>query len=175
MRNEYLKGDEGVLRFEKITREQWDDDLNEMGTPFLSDTYADIKLPVRATRNSSGHDFFASYEFGQMLGKCIKIPTGIRIVTDRRVWLLVIPRSGFGTKFRMQLDNTVGDIDGDYWESDNEGHIFAKVRNDGREGKEIVVKAGESFAQGVILPYELTDNDAVTAQRNGGHGSTDKK
>ena len=110
-----------------------------------------------------------------MPGKGIKIPTGIRMVTDRRVWLLVIPRSGLGTKFRMQLDNTVGDIDGDYWESDNEGHIFAKVRNDGREGKEIVVIAGEAFMQGIILPYELTDDDNVTTQRIGGHGSTDQK
>ena len=164
-----------MLRFEKITQAQWDEDLARLQLTAADDALDKIKLPVRATRNSSGHDFFAPFEFRLMPGECMQVPTGIRMVTDRRVWLLVIPRSGLGTKFRMQLDNTVGDIDGDYWESDNEGHIFAKVRNDGREGKEIVVKAGESFTQGVILPYELTDDDNVTTQRNGGHGSTDHK
>jgi len=174
MRNEYLKGDESMLLFEIIIREQWDTDLEEMGITSLLDAYEDIKLPVRATKNSSGHDFFAPFGFRLKSGEHVKFPTGIRMLTDRSVWLLVIPRSGLGTKFWLQLDNTVGDIDGDYWESDNEGHIFAKVRNDGREGKEIVVKAGEAFVQGVILPYELTDDDNVTAQRNGGHGSTGK-
>lgn len=84
------------------------------------------------------------------------------MVIDKRAWLLVIPRSGLGCKFRMQLDNTVGDIDGDHWESDNEGHIVAKVMNDGKEGKYILVGAGEAFVQGIILPYKLTHNDRVT-------------
>ena len=41
-------------------------------------------------------------------------------------WVLkCYPRSGLGFKFRPQLNNTVGDIDSDYFYSDNEGHIFA--------------------------------------------------
>ena len=37
------------------------------------------------------------------------------------------PRSGLGFKFRLQLNNTVGIIDSDYYNSDNEGHNFCKT------------------------------------------------
>ena len=51
-------------------------------------------------------------------------------------WVLkCYPRSGLGFKFRLQLNNTVGIIDSDYYNSDNEGHIFAKLTNDSNEEK----------------------------------------
>ena len=41
-------------------------------------------------------------------------------------WVLkCYPRSGLGFKFRLQLNITVGIIDCDYYNSDNEGLIFA--------------------------------------------------
>ena len=58
-------------------------------------------------------------------------------------WVLkCYPRSGLGFKFRLQLNNTVGIIDSDYFYSDNEGHIFAKLTNDTNEGKKIELSAG---------------------------------
>ena len=43
-------------------------------------------------------------------------------------WVLkCYPRSGLGFKYRLQLNNTVGIIDSDYFYSDNEGHIFSKI------------------------------------------------
>ena len=39
-----------------------------------------------------------------------------------------ISRSGLGFKFRLQMNNTVGIIDSDYFYSDNEGHIFVKLK-----------------------------------------------
>ena len=47
----------------------------------------------------------------------------------------MLSRSGLGFKFRLQLNNTVGIIDSDYFYSDNEGHIFAKLTNDTNENK----------------------------------------
>ena len=41
--------------------------------------------------------------------------------------LMMFPRSGLGFKYRLQLNNTVGIIDSDYYDSDNEGHIFIKI------------------------------------------------
>ena len=82
------------------------------------------------------------------------------------------PRSGLGFKFRLQLNNTVGIIDSDYYNSDNEGHIFAKLTNDSNEGKTVQIKAGEGFMQGIFVEYGITVDDSVTDVRNGGFGST---
>ena len=89
--------------------------------------------------------------------------------------LKIYPRSGLGFKFRLQLNNTVGIIDSDYFYSDNEGHIFIKITNDSNEGKTVQVKAGTGFAQGIFLEYGITVDDDATAVRNGGFGSTTEK
>ena len=85
------------------------------------------------------------------------------------------PRSGLGFKFRLQLNNTVGIIDSDYYDSDNEGHIFAKLTNDSNEGKTVEVRAGDGFMQGIFVEYGITLDDDVTEVRNGGFGSTTKE
>ena len=72
----------------------------------------------------------------------------------------------------MQLDNSVGVIDGDFFYSDNEGHIFAKITNDGKEGKALAIEAGDGFIQAIFLPYGITYDDDVKSVRNGGMGST---
>lgn len=89
-------------------------------------------------------------------------------------WVLqIFPRSSLGFKFRLQLNNTVGIIDSDYYYSDNEGHMFIKVTNDTNEGRTVELKAGTGFAQGIFLPFGITVDDACTYSRNGGFGSTD--
>ena len=88
--------------------------------------------------------------------------------------LMLFPRSSLGFKYRLQLNNTVGIIDSDYYYSDNEGHIFIKVTNDSNEGKTVEIKAGEAFAQGIFLQFGITIDDDTTAVRNGGFGSTNK-
>ena len=85
------------------------------------------------------------------------------------------PRSGLGFKFRLQLNNTVGIIDSDYYDSDNEGHIFAKLTNDSNEGKTVEVRTGDGFMQGIFVEYGITLDDDVTDVRNGGFGSTTKE
>ena len=88
--------------------------------------------------------------------------------------LKLYPRSGLGFKYRLQLNNTVGIIDSDYYRSDNEGHIFAKVTNDSNEGKTAEINAGTGFMQGIFIEYGITVDDDVTEVRNGGFGSTTK-
>ena len=85
------------------------------------------------------------------------------------------PRSGLGFKYRLQLNNTVGIIDSDYFYSDNEGHIFVKLTNDGREGKTVEIPAGTGFMQGIFVEYGITVDDDASAVRNGGLGSTTEK
>ena len=74
----------------------------------------------------------------------------------------------------MQLNNTVGVIDSDYYYSDNEGHIFAKITNDTNENKTISIQKGNGFIQGIFLTYGITEDDDVNTIRNGGFGSTDQ-
>ena len=88
-------------------------------------------------------------------------------------WVLkCYPRSGLGFKYRLQLNNTVGIIDSDYYYSDNEGQIFAKITNDSNEGKIVDVKKGQGIAQGIFMQYGIVEDDDVSELRNGGFGST---
>ena len=90
-------------------------------------------------------------------------------------WVLKLyPRSGLGFKYRLQLNNTVGIIDSDYFHSDNEGHIFAKITNDSNEDKVMRLELGDGFMQGIFVEYGITVDDEVTEIRNGGFGSTTK-
>ena len=107
-------------------------------------------------------------------GETIKVPTGIRVEMEEDWVLKLYPRSGLGFKYRLQLNNTVGIIDSDYFYSDNEGHIFAKVTNDSREGKTIAFTEGMGFMQGIFVEYGITVDDDADGVRNGGFGSTSK-
>ena len=70
------------------------------------------------------------------------------------------------------MANTVGIVDSDYFEADNEGHIFVKLVNDSSIAKDITFKAGDAFCQGIFLPFGITLDDDATEQRHGGFGST---
>ena len=136
--------------------------------------YTNLKLPKRATKGSAGYDFYAPFDFTLKPGETIKIPTGIRAKMNDDYVLMLFPRSSLGFKYRLQLNNTVGIIDSDYYYSDNEGHIFIKITNDSNEGKTVEIKAGEAFAQGIFLQFGITTDDDTTEVRNGGFGSTNK-
>ncbi len=136
--------------------------------------YDQVRLPRRATAGSAGYDFFTPAGIALNPGETIKIPTGIRAWMEPGWVLKCYPRSGLGFKYRLQLDNTVGIIDSDYFYSDNEGHMFIKVTNDGHEGKTLTLEAGDGFAQGIFVEYGITVDDEATEVRNGGFGSTTK-
>ena len=128
-----------VAKFEKVSIEQfitdWKDTFNEENEEVIKAIYENLKLPRRATSGSAGYDFYAPTHIILQPHETIKIPTGIRCKIDDEWVLKCYPRSGLGFKYRLQLNNTVGIIDSDYFYSDNEGHIFAKVTNDTNESK----------------------------------------
>ena len=167
-----------IAKFEKVSFDQFAsavmDDFG-LGDDEARKVYDAIKLPARATAGSAGYDFYTPVGFSLEPGKTIKIPTGIRARMDSDWVLMIYPRSGLGFKYRLQLNNTVGVIDSDYYYSDNEGHIFIKITNDSNEGKTVEVPELGGFAQGIFMPYGITEDDDVTDARNGGFGSTDRK
>ena len=168
-----------IARFEKVSLEQfregWTDTFGSAEEEGIREIYDGIKLPKRATAGSAGYDFFAPVRLTLAPGETVKVPTGIRVWMEPEWVLKCYPRSGLGFKFRLQLNNTVGIIDSDYYDSDNEGHIFAKLTNDSNEGKTVEVRAGDGFMQGIFVEYGITLDDDVTDVRNGGFGSTTKE
>jgi len=168
---------ERIAAFEKVNKGQFVKDwLDTFGGDEVAaeQAYEGIRLPKRATKGSAGYDFYSPLNFVLHPGETIKIPTGIRAFMREDYVLMVFPRSGLGFKFRLQLNNTVGIIDSDYYYSDNEGHIFIKLTNDSNEGKTLTLAEGNGFAQGIFLPFGITEDDDETELRNGGFGSTTK-
>ena len=168
-----------VARFQKVSWEQflegWKDAFPNTEEEKIRKIYDGIRLPRRATAGSAGYDFFSPVDFELMPGETLKMPTGIRAWMEPDWVLKIYPRSGLGFKYRLQLNNTVGIIDSDYYNSDNEGHIQAKITNDSRDGKTMTVEAGTGFMQGIFVEYGITVDDQTTEIRNGGFGSTTKK
>ncbi len=162
-----------VARFEKISLKQFNEDYNL--TSNIEETYNDIILPKRATKGSAGYDFFSPCDFTLNPGETIKIPTGIRCFIEDGYVLSIYPRSGLGFKYRIQLNNTVGIIDSDYYNAVNEGHIMIKLTNDSNEGKVLNIKKGEGIAQGIFTEYFITYDDEADGIRTYGFGSTTKK
>jgi len=141
---------------------------------YILSSYEQLRLPSRATSGSAGYDFKSPIAFSLAPECNIKIPTGIRVKIDEGWWLGCFPRSGLGFMYRLQLDNTVGVVDCDYYYSDNEGHIFAKITNDNHEGRTVRIEAGDRFMQAIFIPCGITRSDDADGVRNGGLGSTDK-
>lgn len=167
-----------MIAFEKVSIEQYYADWKAKKIQCLENLeviYNDIRLPKRSTIGSAGYDFIAPYDFSLKPGESITVLTGIRAKMPKNVVLMVMPRSGQGVRYKLQLMNTVGVIDADYYEAKNEGHIMVALFNDHRDGAVLEVTKGTAFAQGIFLPYYITDDDAVSEKRMGGFGSTDKK
>ena len=174
------------MHFEKITREQWVRDvINSYQLEYLTEghfekinkLYDGIKLPERATKYSAGYDFYVSGDVVIPWGDSYIIPTGIRWVCDKEEdknkVLQIYPRSGIGFRTGVRLMNTVGIIDADYWEGNNEGHIMVKLYNP--MNSHLHVKDGDAIVQGVITEYHTCDDEEeIVEKRTGGMGSTDK-
>ena len=154
-----------LAKFEKVTYSTF----SEHGT---KEIYDGIKLPRRATAKSAGYDFFAPTKLTLLPNQTITVATGVRALMPDDWCLMIFPRSGLGFKYKLRLNNTVGIIDADYSDSDNEGHIFIRMTNE--SDKLLEIEQGTAFAQGIFTQYLLTKDDDVTEQRNGGLGSTSK-
>ena len=176
-----------MARFEKVSFDQYKKDVIDtlkMVDPdvVLPDNdilavYNNITVPTRATTGSAGYDFVSPCWFQIAPGQTVLVPTGIKVYIEPGWFLALYPRSGHGFKYRLQLDNTVGIIDCDYYNtSKNEGHIIVKATNDSNiEGNVLTVEPGDRFIQGIFQPYGITYDDVADGTRNGGMGSTNEQ
>ena len=157
-----------VANFEKVSESQFKKDIDRLEGYTAS--LDDVIIPKRATKGSAGYDFYSPIEVNLKPGESIKIPTGIRCKIDDGYVLKIYPRSSLGFKFQMALLNTVGIIDADYYNADNEGHIIVGIIN--RGDKDLLIKKGDRFVQGIFEQYFLACEQENTNERHGGFGST---
>lgn len=161
--------------FEKVSLQQFTEDWNTIVNKGDAEAvYQNLKLPARATTGSAGYDFYAPADIDLEPGASVLIPTGIRAKMGSGWVLMLFPRSSLGFKYRMQLDNTVGIIDADYYDADNEGHIMCRITNDSHSAKVLHINKGAGMVQGIFVPFGITDDDSADAKRTYGFGSTDK-
>ena len=107
-----------VAKFFKVSFSQFEKDWqNAFGEvpQNLQEIYDNIKMPKRATAGSAGYDIFCPINLTVPPKTQILVPTGIRVQMKNGAFLAIFPRSGLGFKFRLQLNNTVGIIDADYF------------------------------------------------------------
>lgn len=162
-----------VADFKKVSFDQFVEDWEKKFMEYPEESiYGDLTLPERKTSDSAGHDFICPADISIRSGDSKVIPTGIRCKIEKGWVLLVFIRSSLGIKAQARIGNGTGVIDGDYYNTDNEGHIFIKIENHSPNTLKLV--KGEAFAQGVFVPYGVADVETVTAKRTGGIGSTGK-
>lgn len=167
-----------IAMFRKVSVEQFIKSMKDaFGDKYPEDEikniYDNIRLPKRATKGSAGYDFYTPVAFTLKPGETIKIPTGIRCKMEDGWVLKLYPRSGLGFKYRLQLDNTVGIIDADYFNADNEGHIMAKITNNSSStDKFVILDKNTAFIQGIFVEFGITVDDDADGERTGGFGST---
>ena len=141
----------------------------------IKDSVTPTKLPKRATALSAGYDCFTPIDITLQPGEDIKVATGIKSYMLEDEYLCALPRSGHGFKFYLRLANTKGIIDADYYNnSGNEGHIWVKIRNEGKDP--VTIKSGEGMCQLIFQKYLIADGDSFSGEeRTGGFGSTTTK
>lgn len=101
------------------------------------------------------------------------IPTGFKVYLEPNQYLKLVSRSSIPTKDWIILANGTGTIDADYVDNpDNEGLIYFPVIN--LSPLPILIRKGDRIGQGIILHYDVTDDDdqMEKADRTGGFGST---
>ena len=155
-----------MRKFEKISKSEFLKDVPDAN-------YDDIILPKRSTLNSAGYDFYSVISFTLSPGERRVIPTGIKVSMNSNEFLSIYIRSSLGFKWNIRMCNQVGIIDADYYNnSENEGHIFVCLMNEGN--KVLEIKKGDRIVQGIFMPFLITDDDKTTDIRMGGFGSTNK-
>lgn len=140
----------------------------------LISSYSDeTLLPKRETAHAAGYDLKVAEETILAPREIKLVPTGVKAYMQSGEVLYLYDRSSNPRKKGLVLINSVGVIDGDYYDNEaNEGHIFAQMQN--ITDQPVTLRVGERIVQGVFAPFLVADGDEATGKRTGGFGSTGK-
>ena len=134
-----------------------------------------INLPVRKTKNSAGYDIEAAedtivpaFKPGQ---KPTLVKTGLKAYCEPDEFYMLCNRSSNPGKRGLVMANSVGIIDSDYYENeDNDGHFMFAYYN--FFDHDVEIKKGDAIGQLIFMKYLTADNDNAQGERKGGFGST---
>lgn len=139
----------------------------------FSDEAYKVLNPKRETTHAAGYDLKVAEPTTIDPGEIALVPTGVKAYMQPGEVLFLFDRSSNPRKKGLVLINSVGVIDGDYYNNpSNEGHIFAQMKN--ITDKTVTLPYGERIVQGVFMNHLTVDNDSASGDRTGGFGSTDK-
>ena len=131
----------------------------------------DIKLPVRATKNACGYDFYSPIDITIKPMQSELIWTNIKAYFNENEVLFLFVTSKMG-KRHVMIANGTGVIECDYYgNASNDGNLGFRLLNLGDTDYEI--HKGDKIGQGVFTYFLKADNEEeVTTVRTGGFGST---
>ena len=145
--------------------------MKTRGFELITDYTDENLLPKRETAHAAGYDLKVAERTEIPAGAIVLVPTGVKAYMQAGEVLYLFDRSSNPRKKGLVLINSVGVIDGDYYNNpNNQGHIFAQMKN--MTDQTVVLEAGERVVQGVFMPFLLIDGDKETGTRTGGFGST---
>ena len=132
-----------------------------------------VQTPTRGSDGAGGYDIFmpeaGSIENGAYHSKLVGLGFAMKVPAGHVA--LILPRSGTGAKFGLELRNTCGVIDSDY---EGEWKVCIKTK----EGHELAWTAGERLFQFVVVPVatpaiqEVDTFSQASERGQGGFGST---
>lgn len=138
---------------------------------FIQYENKEIILPKRGTKNSAGYDFYSPISVVIEPNKSALIWTNIKAKFNHDEVLMLFVRSSMG-KSHIMVANGTGIIDSDYYgNQNNDGNLAFRLINLGENP--YVINKNDKIGQGVFLKYLTVDDEQeITANRNGGFGST---
>lgn len=133
--------------------------------------HSNFIMPTKGSEHAGGFDIYMP-EDGQASNVKKTFGLGFAAAVPEGHVALILPRSGTGSKFSVEMNNTCGVIDSDY-----RGEWRATLRT--KDGSTYIWKAGERVLQFLIVPVlrvelELSDTLDETLRGEGGYGSTGK-
>jgi dUTP pyrophosphatase len=135
--------------------------------------HPNFKMPSKGSPYAAAYDLFMPQAGRIVAGSphALKIPLGFAAELPPATVALLLPRSGKGVSYGLELNNTCGVIDEDY-----RGEWMVALRLKNPEAM-LTWEAGEKLFQMLLMPVyspemEIVDQLSETARGTGGFGST---
>lgn len=140
---------------------------------FIQPLHPNFKTPTKGSEFSAGFDIYMPEEGEIKPGETVEIPLGFASSFSIGFVALILPRSGTGFKYGVELNNTCGVIDSDYR---GEWKASLKLKDPNASFK---WNKGDRLLQFILVPVpqiriEVTDTLDDTSRGKGGFGSSGK-
>lgn len=135
----------------------------------------DLPLPAYESEYAAGMDLRAANDCVLYPLQEVLIPLGFAVEIPNPYSMILLPRSGLGSKSGIVLGNLIGLIDPDY-----RGELMAKVWYRRAEGAPFTINRGDRICQALLIPRIVSDIIEVselseTARGKGGFGHSGTK